>query len=1231
MKKGLQILNSGVAPFLRLFEEASGLSKRVSVLFLGFALASLSLRGQDCGCDHVIKPGDQTYIDGKKLGVGPGDVVCLQAGNYPYFHLYNFVGSASAPIVLKNCGGVVKVGDAKLGFGFLIQNSKFFRLTGSGHSGEQYGIKVHKTLTGASGLIIEKQSSDFEVDHVETYDIGYAGVVVKQDPVCGNSASYNFTMKNVKLHDLYVHDVKGEAFYVGYSHKSKDCSGGKIYPHKLHGLRIYDNRIEDVGRDGIQVSRADQDCRIYNNYLKNYGTTKEDYHSAGILIGEETTGHLYNNWIEGGSGQAIQVFGPGDNFIYNNVILNSGKDAILCADRITLPGKGFHFINNTIVNPGGDGIVMYSTQSRGNVFYNNLIVNPKSKGQYGDAGKSYINMYKSGVDYKASNNHYASSLSDVKFKDASGRDFHLQSSSPATSKGRDVSSLGVTKDFEGTSRTGQTYDIGAYAYADESTDQTSNKAPTVDAGSDKAITLPSDNVTLSASAVDDDGTIAAYAWTNESGGSITMENADSQEVIVRNLEAGVFVFSVTVTDNEGAASSDQVKIVVNEAPPASPPSPAPSPSPSSKLQPGLHYSYYEGKWNQLPQFSALEAKQEGTIANVDLSPRLRNSSFGFVYKGYINIVTPGTYTFYTTSDDGSQLFINDEMIVDNDGLHGKQEKSGSVSLASGKHSIRITYFEKAGNEVLETKYQGPGIDKQAIPESTLFSEATLSEPSNDAAAEISYHYFEGTWSSLPDFHTMAPEKIGVASDFSLIERNRDDNFGYLYFGYIDIPQEGQYTFETRSDDGSTLHIGGTTNEYLVVDNDGLHGAAFEEGTIHLSQGKHPFVLSYFERGGDQVLEVYWKNTAHGVNGRELIAMTYFSVMPEDSLPTAPQPEAPELSATDDVVLSTGQTEVLNFVGESVLDLTWSYDRLPTFVTVDELEGTLQLTLQPEATDVGNYDGVLVRVTDELGQVTTVDFSITVNPVIDPNLPIAYSYYQFENNWYTLPDLNTKSPVKTGYVSSIDLSMRERNYKFALLFSGYLEITQAGDYTFGIVSDDGSKLYIGDYDERALLIDNDGLHAAVAKEGTVYLEAGIHPIHVAYFDCNGDEELQLYWNPLGKGKEEIPASTFVTRDDFTAAEAESFQGDSELISVPNLYPNPFVDEITVEIEVEVETEAIIEIFDEAGVSYFQEDVQLKAGKNVWNKSLYPNISKAGVYILTISTPSGTGYTTRLVKK
>ncbi|MCK0160754.1 PA14 domain-containing protein [Allomuricauda sp. F6463D] len=105
------------------------------------------------------------------------------------------------------------------------------------------------------------------------------------------------------------------------------------------------------------------------------------------------------------------------------------------------------------------------------------------------------------------------------------------------------------------------------------------------------------------------------------------------------------------------------------------------------------------------------------------------NSFSIRYSGYIQIDTPGTYTFYTTSDDGSKLFIDGTEVVDNDGNHGTEEESGNISLTSGLHTITVLYFENSGGEILTVQYRGPSISKQNIPFSKLYS--TCSQPIAD--------------------------------------------------------------------------------------------------------------------------------------------------------------------------------------------------------------------------------------------------------------------------------------------------------------------------------------------------------------------------------------------------------------------------------------------------------------------------------------------------------------------
>ena len=140
----------------------------------------------------------------------------------------------------------------------------------------------------------------------------------------------------------------------------------------------------------------------------------------------------------------------------------------------------------------------------------------------------------------------------------------------------------------------------------------------------------------------------------------------------------------------------------------------------SGVSPGLQYSYFEGDWDRLPDFNALNAAKSGVLSNFNLTPRNQEDYFGFQFSGYIKVPKDGAYVFYTDSDDGSRLYIGNELIVDNDGLHGMQEKEGIIALSAGLHPIRVTFFEKTGGDGLKVLYKGPGIEKQSVPDNVLF-------------------------------------------------------------------------------------------------------------------------------------------------------------------------------------------------------------------------------------------------------------------------------------------------------------------------------------------------------------------------------------------------------------------------------------------------------------------------------------------------------------------------------
>lgn len=103
------------------------------------------------------------------------------------------------------------------------------------------------------------------------------------------------------------------------------------------------------------------------------------------------------------------------------------------------------------------------------------------------------------------------------------------------------------------------------SYTNNTTSTTTNATPTVSAGGDKSLILPTNYVALQGSASDADGTIASYQWSKISGSTATLSGTTSSKLNASNLVAGSYYFRLTVKDNKGATKSDDVKVTVNSS------------------------------------------------------------------------------------------------------------------------------------------------------------------------------------------------------------------------------------------------------------------------------------------------------------------------------------------------------------------------------------------------------------------------------------------------------------------------------------------------------------------------------------------------------------------------------------------------------------------------------------------------------------------------------------------
>ncbi len=129
---------------------------------------------------------------------------------------------------------------------------------------------------------------------------------------------------------------------------------------------------------------------------------------------------------------------------------------------------------------------------------------------------------------------------------------------------------------------------------------------------------------------------------------------------------------------------------------------------------GLSVSYYGNRyWEGEPVYEEVNEDIEFNWFDEEKKPI--PSPFSAIWKGYIEINTPGKYTFKLTSDDGSWLYIDDILVIDNGGNHATKSVTGMVALEAGKHKIMIKYFDAGGGAIINLTWVPPGGVEGKIP------------------------------------------------------------------------------------------------------------------------------------------------------------------------------------------------------------------------------------------------------------------------------------------------------------------------------------------------------------------------------------------------------------------------------------------------------------------------------------------------------------------------------------
>ncbi|OAQ39933.1 beta-N-acetylhexosaminidase [Pedobacter psychrophilus] len=143
---------------------------------------------------------------------------------------------------------------------------------------------------------------------------------------------------------------------------------------------------------------------------------------------------------------------------------------------------------------------------------------------------------------------------------------------------------------------------------------------------------------------------------------------------------------------------------------------------NNKNQGALKYYYLPGKFKNTLEIDTNLATKKGLTSQISftkVSGKARE--YGIVFTGFINVNENANFEFSLYSDDGSRLYIDDELIIDNDGKHARFERSAGVALQSGLHKIKVLYFDDGPGSTLQVSVKGTDGKKIEIPSVMLYN------------------------------------------------------------------------------------------------------------------------------------------------------------------------------------------------------------------------------------------------------------------------------------------------------------------------------------------------------------------------------------------------------------------------------------------------------------------------------------------------------------------------------
>ncbi|MBM4073189.1 MAG: hypothetical protein FJ271_30340 [Planctomycetes bacterium] len=411
----------------------------------------------------------------------------------------------------------------------------------------------------------------------------------------------------------------------------------------------------------------------------------------------------------------------------------------------------------------------------------------------------------------------------------------------------------------------------------------------------------------------------------------------------------------------------------------------------------------------------------------------------------------------------------------------------------------------------------------------------ISTPTADTIYTATYIYPAGTGTGLSGTYYDALNFMGkmVMRDDAMINFNfgmgapvagiAADTFSVRWLGKIQPRFSETYTFFTTSDDGVRLWV----NNQLIINNWTNHTATVNTGSIALVAGqKYDIRMEYYDNAGAAQAKLEWASASQG---RQVVPQSQLYLNEAPTVATAAVADPSTVSGTTTNLSVMGADDA----GEGALTYTWRATSKPVNVPNPTFSSNgTNAAKNGTATFLGDGDYTITVTIRDLGGKTvtgSVNVSVTdTQSTIQPGL--RADFFNYNRPLASIPSLVGRTPS----VSRIDAQV---NYAptngawpgldarfidtFVSRHDGLIDIPVTGNYTFYLASNDGSKLLI----DGQLLINNEGVYGMLEKSATRMLTAGLHSIHIKYFENDGAAGLRLLWAGPGIAKQIVPAGAF----------------------------------------------------------------------------------------------------------